>query len=138
QSKIAIGSGKIFGKGWLAGTQNQLNFLPERHTDFIFSVISEEWGFLGVVLVLSLYFLLVVMGIYIASKSKDTYGKLLAVGISFMILSHVVINVGMTVGIMPITGLPLVFLSYGGSSMLTALISIAILESIWIKRRYDY
>ncbi|MCP5462320.1 MAG: rod shape-determining protein RodA [bacterium] len=138
QSKIAVGAGGLFGKGWLNGTQNQLNFLPKRHTDFIFSVISEEWGFLGVVLVLSLYFLLVVMGIYIASKSKDTYGKLLAVGISFMILSHVVINVGMTVGIMPITGLPLVFLSYGGSSMLTALISIAILESIWIKRRYDY
>ncbi len=138
QSKIAIGSGGFWGKGWLNGTQNQLNFLPKRYTDFIFSVIGEEWGFLGVSFVLLLYLLIMILAIYIASKSKDSYGKLVACGIAVMILSHVIINVGMTIGIMPITGLPLLFLSYGGSSMLTAIISIALLESIWIKRRYDY
>ncbi len=138
QSKIAVGSGGLFGKGWLHGTQNQLNFLPKRYTDFIFSVIGEEWGFLGVSFVLLLYFLLIIIGIYIASKSKDSFGKLLACGISVMILAHVIINVGMTIGIMPITGLPLLFLSYGGSSMLTAIISVALLESIWVKRKYDY
>jgi rod shape determining protein RodA len=138
QSKIAIGSGKLLGKGWLNGTQNQLNFLPKRHTDFIFSVIGEEWGFLGVSLVLVLYLSIIIIGIYIAARSKDIYGKLVATGISILILSHVLINVGMTIGIMPITGLPLLFLSYGGSSMLTAIISIALLQSIWLKRRYDY
>ena len=138
QSKIAVGSGGLLGKGWLNGTQNQLNFLPKRHTDFIFSVIGEEWGFLGAVFVLMLYFALIVMGIYIASKSKDVYGKLVATGISVMILSHVMINVGMTIGVMPITGLPLLFLSYGGSSMLMSIMSIGLLQTIWIKRRYDY
>lgn len=138
QSKIAIGSGGLLGKGWLHGTQNQLNFLPKRYTDFIFSVIGEEWGFIGVSFVLLLYFALVILGIYIASKSKDSFGKLVACGISVMVLSHVMINIGMTIGIMPITGLPLLFLSYGGSSMLTAIICIALLESIWVKRRYDY
>ncbi|RJP57495.1 MAG: rod shape-determining protein RodA [Candidatus Auribacter fodinae] len=138
QSKIAIGSGGLLGKGWLHGTQNQLNFLPKRHTDFIFSVIGEEWGFFGVMCVLILFLVLVLAGIYVASKSKDVYGKLVATGISIMLLCHVVINIGMTIGLMPITGLPLLFLSYGGSSMLTAIISIALLQSIWIKRRYDY
>ncbi|MCD6459572.1 rod shape-determining protein RodA [bacterium] len=138
QSKIAIGSGGLFGKGWLHGTQNQLNFLPKRYTDFIFSIIGEEWGFLGACIILLIYFAIIIIGIYIASKSRDIYGKLVATGISIMLLSHVIINVGMTIGVMPITGLPLLFLSYGGSSMLTAMISVALLQSIWMKRRYDY
>jgi len=138
QSKIAVGSGGLFGKGWLHGTQNQLNFLPKRYTDFIFSVVGEEWGFIGVCIVLALYLCLVIIGLYIASKSKDTFGKLLGIGISIMILGHVMINTGMTVGLTPITGLPLLMLSYGGSSVLTAMISIALLESIWIKRKYDF
>lgn len=138
QSKISIGSGGLFGKGWLNGTQNQLNFLPKRHTDFIFSVIGEEWGFIGVAVVLTLFFLIILMAIHIASRSKDIYGKLVATGIAIMILCHVLINIGMTIGLMPITGLPLLFLSYGGSSMLTAITTIALLQSIWIKRRHDY
>ena len=138
QSKIAIGSGGLLGKGWLKGTQNQLNFLPKRYTDFIFSIVGEEWGFIGSAFVLLVYFSIIILGIYIASKSKDIYGKLVATGICIMLLSHVIINVGMTIGVMPITGLPLLFLSYGGSSMLTAMISVALLQSIWIKRRYDY
>jgi len=138
QSKIAVGSGGLFGKGWLHGTQNQLNFLPKRYTDFIFSVVGEEWGFVGVCIVLSLYLLLVVIAIYISSKSKDNFGKLLGIGISVMILGHVMINTGMTVGLTPITGLPLLMLSYGGSSVLTSVISIALLESIWIKRKHDF
>lgn len=138
QSKIAVGSGCLLGKGWLKGTQNQLNFLPKRHTDFIFSVLGEEWGFVGVTFVLLLYFAIIIIGIYTASRSKDIYGKLVATGISVMLLSHIIINTGMTIGIMPITGLPLLFLSYGGSAMLTSIISIALLQSIWLKRSYDY
>ncbi|MDP8217567.1 MAG: rod shape-determining protein RodA [Candidatus Theseobacter exili] len=138
QSKIAVGSGGYFGKGWLMGTQNQLSFLPERHTDFIFSVLGEEWGFIGCLGVLLLFLIILVMGLMIADNSGSLFGKLTAVGLTVMITSHVLINVGMTIGIMPITGLPLPFLSYGGSSLLTMMCSIGLLENISMRKSVFY
>ncbi|RKY39891.1 MAG: rod shape-determining protein RodA [Candidatus Omnitrophota bacterium] len=137
QSKIAIGSGGMWGKGWLAGTQSQLNFLPEHHTDFIFSVIGEEWGFVGAGFLLLLYLFLILRAIRIAKLSKDEEGRLIAGGIAGMFLLHIFINVGMSMGIMPITGLPLLLISYGGSSLLTTFCAIGILLSIDRARRFD-
>ncbi len=134
QSKIAIGSGSIFGKGFLHGTQSQLNFLPERHTDFIFSVISEEWGFIGSITVLAVYLFIVLWGIETAHKAKDRFGALLAVGAVAMIFFHIVINIGMTVGIMPVVGVPLPLVSYGGTSALTTLIALGLLTSVNLRR----
>ncbi len=130
QSKIAIGSGGIIGKGFLKGTQSQLGFLPEKSTDFIFSVISEEWGFIGATIVLLLYAYILYKGCMIALKTQDKFGMLLAGGITCMIFFHVIINIGMALGIMPVTGLPLTFLSYGGSNLIMSLLSIGILISI--------
>nr|WP_258176129.1 rod shape-determining protein RodA [Orenia metallireducens] len=135
QSKIAIGSGGLLGKGLFGGTQNQLNFLPERHTDFIFSVLGEEFGFIGAILVLLLYLLLLWRGIKVAMEAKDEFGQLLVVGILSMFTFHILENVGMTIGIMPVTGIPLPFLSYGGSSLLTNLIAIAIIMNVNIRRK---
>ncbi|MEA3328156.1 MAG: rod shape-determining protein RodA [Candidatus Omnitrophota bacterium] len=134
QSKIAIGSGGFLGKGWLAGTQNQLNFLPEHHTDFIFSVIGEEWGFLGATILILLYFLLIRQGLKIAGRTNDSTGRLLAVGIITMFSFHIIVNIGMTVGMMPVTGLPLPLLSYGGSCLVMTMMSIGILLNIRMKR----
>ena len=130
QSKIAIGSGGFFGKGWLAGTQNQLNFLPERHTDFIFSVIGEEWGFAGAMILLLLYFWLIRKLVEIIQQTHDPYGRLLGVGITTMIAVHVVVNIGMTAGILPVVGLPLPFVSYGGSNLLTIMVGLGIMVNI--------
>ncbi len=130
QSKIAIGSGGIVGKGFLKGSQSQLGFLPEKSTDFIFSVISEEWGFIGATIVLLLYAYILYKGCMIAIKTSDKYGMLLAGGITCMIFFHVIINIGMALGIMPVTGLPLTFLSYGGSNLIMSLLSIGILINI--------
>ena len=130
QSKIAIGSGGIIGKGFLKGSQSQLGFLPEKSTDFIFSVISEEWGFIGAVIVLLLFGYVLYKGFMIALKTQDKFGMLLAGGITCMIFFHVIINIGMALGIMPVTGLPLTFLSYGGSNLIMSLLSIGILISI--------
>jgi len=116
QSKIAIGSGRIFGKGWLAGTQNHLNFLPERHTDFIFSVIGEEWGIVGALLLVVLYFLLIMTSLNIAAQVKDKFGMFVSIGIVAILTLQVVINVGMVMGLFPIVGLTLPFISYGRSS----------------------
>lgn len=116
QSKIAVGSGQIFGKGWLAGTQNYLNFLPERHTDFIFSVIGEEWGFAGALLLVALYFALIDCGLKIAGQVKDKFGVFVTTGIVAILTLQVVINVGMVLGLFPIVGLTLPFVSYGRSS----------------------
>lgn len=118
QSKIAVGSGQIFGKGWLAGTQNQLNFLPERHTDFIFSVVGEEWGLIGALVILSLYFLFILCGLQIAEQVKDRFGMLVTVGIVTILTLQVVINIGMVIGLFPIVGLTLPLVSYGRSSFL--------------------
>lgn len=130
QSKIAVGSGGLFGKGWLAGTQSQLNFLPENHTDFIFAVAGEEFGFMGAALIITLYLIIVWRGVIIALNADDDFGTLLAVGIVSMFMFHVMVNVGMTVGIMPVTGVPLPFLSYGVSSLITNLMLISLLLNI--------
>ena len=134
QSKIAVGSGGLIGKGWLAGTQNQLNFLPERHTDFIFSVIGEEWGLFGALILILLYFLIVRRGLDIAYSTNDMYGKLVAVGIVTLFSLQVVINIAMTIGFMPVVGIPLPLVSYGGSSMITSFIAIALLLNVGMRR----
>lgn len=137
QSLIAIGSGRIFGKGWLEGTQAKLQFLPEAHTDFVFSVLTEEWGFVGGFVILILYFALVAWSINIATRSKNQFGSLLAVGLSALLFWHIFINIGMVLGIMPVVGMPLPFLSYGRTSMLTMMISIGLLLNI-SSRRYIF
>lgn len=135
QSRIAIGSGGPFGKGLFLGTQNQLKFLPEQHTDFIFAVIGEELGFIGGIGVLALYFFVLYRGILIATRSKDKFGALIAVGIVSMIAFHVLVNVGMTMGIMPITGIPLPLMSYGGTSLLANLGAMGLLLNIYMRRK---
>ena len=134
QSKIAIGSGLIFGKGIFNGTQSQLNFLPENHTDFIFSVIGEEFGFVGCIVVLLLLFMLIYRSIQVAYTCNDNFGMLLATGIGTMFAFEVLVNVGMTIGIMPVTGIPLPFLSYGVSALTTNMLSIGILLNIAMQR----
>ncbi len=130
QSKIAIGSGLMFGKGLFEGTQSQLNFLPENHTDFIFAVVGEELGFVGAVVLLLLYLIVFWRGLTIAKEAGDVFGRLLAVGITSMLAFHVLVNVGMTTGIMPVTGIPLPLMSYGISSLTTNILAIAILLNI--------
>ncbi|MBU1912885.1 MAG: rod shape-determining protein RodA [Candidatus Omnitrophica bacterium] len=134
QSRIAIGSGGVFGKGWLSGTQNQLNFLTERHTDFIFSVAGEEWGFAGGVILIILYYILVRRAIEIARKTDDPCGVLVACGMAAIIGIQAVVNISMTMGFMPVVGLPLPLVSYGGSSLLVTMIALGLLESIAIHR----
>lgn len=135
QSKIAIGSGGLFGKGWLGGTQNQLNFLPERHTDFIFSVVGEEWGFLGGAVLLWLYYRFIDKGMIIAQTTSDMYGKTLAYGIVTIFAVHIIVNIGMVCGLMPVVGLPLPFVSYGGSFLTMSLACVGLLENIKHKRK---
>lgn len=138
QSKIAVGSGGFWGQGLFQGTQSQLNFLPENHTDFIFSVIGEEFGFLGCVIVLFFFFIVLYRGIQIARSANDGFGSLLAIGIVSMLCFQILVNVGMTTGIMPVTGIPLPFISYGVSSLTTNMMSIAILENIYMHRKTFY
>jgi len=135
QSKIAIGSGGIFGKGLFAGTQSQLNFLPEHHTDFIFAVVGEELGFVGVLFLLALYFTIVWRGLGVASEARDNLGMLLAVGIISMFIFHVLVNIGMNSGIMPVTGIPLPFMSYGGSAMLTNMMAMGLLFNVCLRKQ---
>lgn len=135
QSLVAIGSGGLLGKGLYKGTQGQLNFLPEHHTDFIFSVVGEELGFLGAGLLLILYFLIIYRTLRIALESKDLFGSFIAVGVASMWGFHILQNVGMAIGIMPITGIPLPFLSYGGSFMLTNLVAVGLLLNINLRRQ---
>jgi rod shape determining protein RodA len=130
QSKIAIGSGEKTGRGVENATQTSLNFLPEHHTDFIFAVVGETYGFAGAALVLSLYALLIWRGLHILTLSKNLYGALIAGGLTAMTLFQIFVNIGMTVGIMPITGVPAPLLSYGGSSMLVTFMAIGLLQSI--------
>lgn len=138
QSKIAIGSGGLYGKGLFSGTQNRLNFLPEQHTDFIFSVVGEEFGFIGSIILLGLFFLLLYKGILIIGSAGDRFGALIAGGIFFMFSFHILENIGMVMGLMPITGLPLPFISYGGSSLLTNLMAIGLLLNINLRRKNYY
>lgn len=130
QSKIAIGSGWFFGKGWLSGTQSQLHFLPESHTDFIFATFAEEWGFLGCVVLISLYFTIIYKGFSIAQKTNDFFGKLLAFGITLMLAIQVFVNIAMNMGLAPVVGVPLPLMSYGGSSVLCTFIALGILVNI--------
>ncbi len=118
QSKIAVGSGGVWGKGWLSGTQNQLNFLPERHTDFIFSVLGEEWGLLGALALLYCYFMLIYAGTLIAEKTRDQFAMLVAAGMVGILILQVFINIGMVTGLCPVVGITLPFLSYGRTSFL--------------------
>ncbi len=135
QSKIAIGSGGVFGRGWLEGTQSQLAFLPERSTDFIFSVIAEEFGLMGVGLLLLSYLMIAGRGLFIASDAQTSYARLLAGSISLTFLVYVFVNVGMVTGLLPVVGVPLPLVSYGGTSMVTLLAGFGILMSIHTHRR---
>ncbi|MCJ7663256.1 MAG: rod shape-determining protein RodA, partial [Desulfobacterales bacterium] len=134
QSEIAVGSGGIWGKGFLQGSQYKLHFLPEHHTDFIFAVLGEEWGFIGCGVVLALYAALILWGLTRGVSTQDRYGSIVALGVTAMIFWHVVINVGMVLGMMPVVGLPLPFLSYGGSSAVVTLIGIGLLLNVRARR----
>jgi rod shape determining protein RodA len=137
QSKIAVGSGGMTGKGYLQGTQNLLGYLPRHVTpdDFLFSVIAEEEGFVGSLVIILLYAVLLFSGLRIAANARDRLGTLLATGVVVMLFFHIFINVGMTIGLMPVTGLPLPLLSYGGSFVLASMTALGLLQNVWIHRR---
>lgn len=135
QSKIAIGSGGFFGKGFLRGTQTQLQFIPEQHSDFIFSAVGEEFGFIGAALTLALFAVFVWRALVLAEEARDIFGTLLAAGIAVMLTFHATANIGMTMGIVPVVGIPLPFVSYGGSSLLMNMIALGILQSIAMRRQ---
>jgi rod shape determining protein RodA len=137
QSKVAIGSGGGFGKGFMEGSQTQLRFLPEQHTDFIYAVIGEEFGFIGIMFGLILFFTLLIRGIQIAGFVRNRFNSIVSIGIVTVLSFHVVVNIGMTIGLLPVTGLPLPFISYGGSALLTAMIMIGILLNFY-NNRYEY
>jgi len=134
QSKIAVGSGGFWGKGLFAGTQSRLNFLPEKHTDFIFSVLAEEIGFVGVSVLLLLYLFLILKGLNIAFRTADRFGLFLAIGIIASMSFYIIFNIGMTIGLFPITGLPLPLLSYGGSSLITHFFALGLLLNMDMRR----
>jgi rod shape determining protein RodA len=134
QSKIAIGSGMITGKGFLKGTQNALSFLPEQHTDFVFSVLAEEWGFVGCIILLFIFLMLIIWALNVAYRCRDPFGTILSVGITAMIFWQVFINIGMVMGLMPVVGVPLPFISYGGSSVISMMICIGLLMNISMRR----
>jgi rod shape determining protein RodA len=135
QSKIAIGSGGLFGKGWLQGTQSHLEFLPERSTDFIFAVVAEEFGLVGAAILILFFLFIAARGLFIASQSQTTFGRLLAGSISITFLVYVFVNIGMVSGLLPVVGVPLPLISYGGTSMVTLMIGFGILMSIHTHRR---
>ncbi len=134
QSKIAIGSGMITGKGFLKGTQNTLSFLPEHHTDFIFSVFAEEWGFIGSAFLVLTLLVFIIWGLNIAYGCRDPFGVILSFGVTTMIFWQSLINIGMVMGLMPVVGIPLPFISYGGSSILTVMIGVGILMNVSMRR----
>ena len=135
QSTIAIGSGGVYGKGWFNGTQSQLDFLPERSTDFVFAVIGEEFGLLGILVLLSAYLFIVYRGLYIAAQAQNTFGKLLAGALVLTFFIYVFVNIGMVSGILPVVGLPLPLVSYGGTSLVTLMAGFGIVMSIHTHRR---
>lgn len=134
QSRIAVGSGKFFGKGFRMGTQSQLEFLPERHTDFIYSVLSEEWGFVGSLIVLLTFAFLFKICFEIGLQARDKYGALITIGVTAYVFWHMFVNVGMVIGLLPIVGVPLPLLSYGGSGMLTTMTGMGLVSSIAYRR----
>jgi rod shape determining protein RodA len=135
QAEIAIGSGGLFGKGWLNGTQSQLDFLPERSTDFIFAVLSEEFGFIGIMVLFVCYILIVIRGILIAVQAQDTYTRLLAGSLALTFFVYVIVNTGMVTGLLPVVGVPLPMISYGGTSVVTLMAGFGILMSIQTHRK---
>lgn len=134
QSRIAVGSGGLLGKGYREGTQSQLRFLPTQHTDFAFSVLAEEWGFAGSVVVLGAFGTLLAWGLVIASKAKDGFGAMLAVGVVGLFFWPAVLNVGMVLGVLPVIGVPLPFISYGGSALVTNLLAVGLLMNVSLRR----
>ncbi len=135
QSKIAIGSGGLYGKGWLNGTQSQLEFLPERHTDFIFAVLAEEFGFFGILLLLAVYLFIIGRGLYIALRAQDTFTRLLAGSLTLTFFVYVIVNIGMVSGMLPVVGVPLPLVSYGGTSIVTLMAGFGILMSVHTHRK---
>ena len=135
QSKIAIGSGGIYGKGWLNGTQSQLDFLPERHTDFIFAVLAEEFGLIGALVLLTLYLFIILRGLYIATQAQDTYARLLGGSLVLVFFVYLFVNTGMVTGLLPVVGVPLPMISYGGTSLVTLMAGFGILMSVHTHRR---
>lgn len=134
QSKIAVGSGAVFGKGFLQGTQTQLEFLPEHTTDFIFSVLAEEWGFVGCLLVILLFAFLILTIVRISANMRDVFGTMVAFGVATQFLVHVVVNIGMVIGILPIVGIPLPMFSYGGSSLITLMFELGMVQGLSMRR----
>jgi rod shape determining protein RodA len=135
QSTIAIGSGGVYGKGWLNGTQSQLDFLPERSTDFIFAAYAEEFGFIGALILLAVYLFIVTRCLYIASQGQDTFARLLAASLAVTFMVYVIINTGMVTGLLPVVGVPLPLVSYGGTSIVTLMAGFGILMSIHSHRK---
>jgi rod shape determining protein RodA len=135
QSKIAIGSGGLYGKGWLNGTQSQLEFLPERTTDFVFAVYSEEFGLLGVLLLLGIYFFIVSRGMYIALQAQDSFSRLLVGSLVLTFFVHIFVNIAMVSGLLPVVGLPLPLMSYGGTSIITLMIGFGLIMAVHTHRR---
>lgn len=135
QSKIAIGSGGLYGKGWLNGSQSRLEFLPERSTDFIFAVFAEEFGLIGIVLLLALYIFIVIRGLYIATQAQDTFNRLVAGSLTLTFFVYTFVNIGMVIGLLPVVGLPLPLVSYGGTSMVTVMAAFGIIMSIHTHRK---
>lgn len=137
QSTIAIGSGGLFGKGWMEGTQNQLDFIPERTTDFIFAVFGEEFGYVGAVLLLALYLAIVARGLAIAARAPTQFGRLMAATLSLNLFTYVFVNMGMVSGILPVVGVPLPLMSYGGTALMTLLLGVGILMSVATHRQLN-
>jgi len=135
QSKIAIGSGGWYGKGWLNGSQSHLEFLPERTTDFIFAVLGEEFGFIGITLLLALYVFIIIRGIYIATQAQDSFTRLLSGSLILTFFVYTFVNIGMVTGLLPVVGVPLPLVSYGGTSMVTLMASFGIMMSIHTHRK---
>ncbi|GAB7264577.1 hypothetical protein DZJ_11270 [Dickeya ananatis] len=135
QSKIAIGSGGLSGKGWLQGTQSQLEFLPERHTDFIFAVLAEELGLIGVLILLALYLFLIMRGLVIAANAQTSFGRVMVGGLMLIFFVYVFVNIGMVSGILPVVGVPLPLVSYGGSALVVLMAGFGIVMSIHTHRK---
>ncbi|WP_456448616.1 rod shape-determining protein RodA [Thiolapillus sp.] len=135
QSKIAIGSGGIYGKGWLNGTQSQLEFLPERHTDFIFAVLGEEFGLIGIMILMAIFLFIILRGLYMASQAQDSYSRLLAGALVLVFFVYLFVNMGMVSGILPVVGVPLPLISYGGTSLVTLMAGFGMLMSIHTHRK---